>query len=283
MAEMQKSIDSAKRFKSLIRSLRPTAKAHARYSDQALRFSKDHEMLRSDRSAKKIELKKISFMESDLFDCEFLVGRVGQTWFETTAPGCNAIATTSLQVSEISSPPIVLLPLGRRVFKRGSADHSIIEHEFVHICQAIRGIFPGNFENADSPLDLQFTDYVRAEFEANFLQLMLCPKLLPPAEYGINLEEWCFLRGYTQALERFLYAGVSGNFSQEQLFSALEHLPQALQTFIEKSKLDTPVSSRFIERLKIFTIQALSLAVPRGALNLRQAKVHDRVVRWAQK
>ncbi len=175
---------------------------------------------------------------------------------------------------------MVLLPVGRRP-KKNSVHHSIIEHEFVHVCQALCGRFPSNFENTQTPLLGQFTHFVQAEFEANYLQLSFCPDLAP-TEFEMTTEEWCFLRGYTQALERFLLSGICGNFSEAKLFDTLKKLPPALQRFIKKMGMDSKLNTAFIGKLKTFTSTALTISVPVETLDPIQLIIYEKLLNWTR-
>jgi len=185
------------------------------------------------------------------------------------APGCNAVATPSLEIGKLKSPPIVLVEANTSL-KKNSDLHSIIEHEFVHVNQALNNHFPSNFENTKIDLTEQFIHYVYAEYEANFLQLEFWPKLRPPKKYGLELNEWCFLRGYTQALEKLLLAAILKKFSDKKLFLALDKIPKSLETFLLKLDMETEINFQFIKKLKVFSFQALQVIVQPDDLTASQ-------------
>jgi hypothetical protein len=265
---------------ALIKSLRVSKKTHARYIDEAKWFCRSYDELLDHLSKSNVVLKKTALVKSDLFGLEYLVGYVDPTWLKMTAPGCNAIATTSFQFGELGSPPIVLLP-NQKKSKKNSAMHSIIEHEFVHINQALRDRFPSNFEDSIIDLSQQFVEYAHAEFEANYLQLSFWPEL-SPKQYKITLKDWCFLRGYTQALERFLLSGILGKFPEEELFSTLQELPAELRKLLVKIGSHSETNLLFIKQLKPFSVNALSNMISVESLNRLQVRTYKRVLEWTQ-
>lgn len=227
-----------------------------------------------------VPIKKIEFIRSDLFDRKYLVGFVNRSWLSKTAPGCNAIATPSLEIGELKSPPIVLVA-SKAILKRNSRLHSILEHEFVHVNQALNNDFPSNFTSSKTDLSDQFIHYVCAEYQANFLQLETWPKLRPPEKYGLKLEEWCFLRGYTQALERLLRSAIEEKISDKKLFSTLNKIPKTLRKLLPTLDLETETTLRFIERFKIFSFQALQIVAPVDNLTASQSSVYKKILIWS--
>ncbi len=228
-----------------------------------------------------VPIEKAELIHSDLFQRDYLVGFVDPSWLSKTAPGCNAIATPCLEIGELKSPPIVLVAT-RKNIKKNSSLHSIVEHEFVHINQVLNGSFPPNFENAKTDLSRQFVHYVYAEYEANFLQLENWPKLRPPRKYGLELEEWCFLRGYTQALERLLIAAIAEKFSDRKLFLALNKIPTSLKQLLLKLDLETENTHQFIARFKVFSFQALQIVVRVDNLTASQHLVYEKILKWLE-
>ena len=72
---------------------------------------------------------------------------------------------------KIDVPPLVLVP-GRQRRARSSTFISILEHEVVHVNQAIIGCFPEREEHrALKHAVATFYAIIRSEFDANSLQL----------------------------------------------------------------------------------------------------------------
>lgn len=168
----------------------------------------------------------------------------------------------------------------KKNIRKNSNLHSIVEHEFVHVNQILNGSFPPNFENAKTDLSRQFVHYVYAEYEANFLQLENWPKLRPPRKYGLKLEEWCFLRGYTQALERLLIAAIAEKFSDKKLFLALNKIPKSLKQLLFKLDLETEKTHQFIATFKVFSFKALQIVVRVDNLTVSQYRVYTKILKW---
>lgn len=266
-----------KKAKQMAKNVLPSLKIYSQY----IKLSQVYcETLRNSYSkATALPIKEATLMYSDLFSQDYLIGFVARDWLAMTAPGCNAIATMSLEIGKLSSPPIVLVA-GKRNLKKNSSFQSIIEHEFVHINQALIGQFPTNFESDKTDLCQQFVNYVYAEYEANFLQLEYWPKLRPPAKYGLSLEEWCFLRGYTQALERLLLSAITEKFSDKKLFSCLNKIPKSLEKMLPKLDADTEIGHQFISRLKVFSFQALQMVANVDRLPSQQGRMYKKILEW---
>lgn len=278
---MKTQQDSAnkKRAKQMAKKLLPSLKVHNQYIQQSKKYCQT--FWNSYINTDGIPIKKIELITSDLFRRDYLVGFVNSSWLYEMAPGCNAVATPSLEIGKLKSPPIVLVAANTSL-KKNSNLHSIIEHEFVHVNQALNNHFPSNFENTKIDLTEQFIHYVYSEYEANFLQLEFWPKLRPPKKYGLELNEWCFLRGYTQALEKLLLAAILEKFSDKKLFLALNKIPKSLETFLLKLDIETEINFQFIEKLKVFSFQALQVIVQPDDLTASQYLVYKKILKWLE-
>lgn len=261
----------------MAKKLLPSLKVHNQYIQKSKNYSQTFRNSYIDTNG--IPIKKIELIYSDLFRRDYLVGFVSTSWLHKVAPGCNAVATPSLEIGKLKSPPIVLVAANKDL-KKNSNLHSIIEHEFVHVNQALNNNFPSNFENTKIDLIEQFIHYVHAEYEANFLKLEFWPKLRPPTKYGLELKEWCFLRGYTQALEKLLLSAILGKFSDKKLFLALNKIPKSLETFLLKMDIETEINFQFIKRLKVFSFQALQVIVQPDELAESQYLIYEKVLKW---
>src|SRR3954466_528382 len=82
------------------------------------------------------QVRELVKRRSLLYERDYLLAFVDAEWIGAIAPGCDAIASNNE-----GAPPLVLLP---RELQPG-----IVEHEFVHINQALMGTFPSN-DVADS-------------------------------------------------------------------------------------------------------------------------------------
>ena len=130
-------------------------------------------------------------VKSNIFQKKYLLVYIKKQWFQELDPRCDAIASPSLIFINYPSPPLVIIP-GRQLPARDKVFLSILEHEIVHVNQAILGKFPaepgkGHFGNLIADL----IDFTRAEYEANIIQHVKLPDgVLWPKE-EVSLEEWC--------------------------------------------------------------------------------------------
>jgi hypothetical protein len=155
--------------------------------------------------------------KSELFRREYLVAEVDSAWLDRLAPGCDAVtAPIGTRSQGLDLPPLVLVPeSNRRV--AGAEFASVVEHEIVHVNQMLRGVSPDEeMSAAKGDQRARFIDVVRCEYEANLLQLVRWPSLFPH-QYGLTLDRWCALRGWTQALEK----AVLGYFCKSHRLGAL--------------------------------------------------------------
>lgn len=193
-------------------------------------------------------------MKSELFGKEYLCCYARKSWFDRKAPDFDALATTSIVfLGIIDSPPAVIIPEGKSF--KSQKMRSILEHEFVHVNQAILGCIPSNFEHGDGDLCQEILDYTLGEYEANFLQLARWPVLLP--KFQISLEEWCVLRGYTQALECFILSGLRGSFPERKLFATIDKVERASEKTFMELGASAHIARKFAQSTRRFAQQAL--------------------------
>jgi len=152
----------------------------------------------------------LGFRNSRIFNREFLVAWVDDNALSRFKPSTEAIMMPVEPVLEGLAPfPVVIAPISHRR-SRNHRSISILDHEMVHVCQALRGTWPSCWpEERDALLD-EFILYTRIEYEANLLQLSRWPNAhTPNAE--VTIEQWSLLRGYTQALEEMLRSAACGD------------------------------------------------------------------------
>lgn len=274
---VEQNIKDRRKAKQMVKTILPNLKIYNQYVNRCRTFA---QVLNCSNFGKsRIPIKKVELIHSDLFDRKYLVGFVNQSWLAKTAPGCNAIATPCLEIGELKSPPIVLVG-SISILKRNSSLHSILEHEFVHVNQALNDDFPSNLTNPNANLTDQFIRYVFAEYQANFLQLETWPKLRPPKKYGLTLAEWCFLRGYTQALERLLLSAIEETFTEKKLFFTLNKIPKSLRKLLLMLDLETENTFNFIDRFKMFSFKALEIVAPIDNFAANQTHVYKELLKW---
>ena len=172
-------------------------------------------------------LRSLRLRKSELFDGrEYLVAYVNDNWLSGIAPNCDAIFSpmSGQTEQEFQLSPFVYLPESK-LRARNKIFRSIVEHEFVHVNQAIMGTFPvlPTKRMAGDLLDL-FLDRTSSEYEASFLQFVKWPEVIPEEAAALSLEQWCFLRGYSQALEHVLLATAELDFPPLEVEIFLDNL-----------------------------------------------------------
>lgn len=266
------------RFAPLLRQLTPPQKAHEQYLRHARSFvQKISETI--DVSA----ALRFEFYPSELFSGrKFLLGYAVSQWMGNHFPGMNAVATDRFEFFGIKGPPIILLP--EHGLRRKSRGHlSVIEHEIVHINQAILGCFPARvFPNNPNRALGTFISFVIAEYQANNLQLTRWPTLYPHREVDITLDHWCILRGYTQALETFLGAVLSGDVSVNCFTTVFENAEQTFPKAFAENSLDKAMVEWLLLQIDDHLCKALYVVAGRNSV-LASGPNAKNFVKWLRK
>lgn len=225
-----------KRAARLSRTLRPPKIVHDAYVDAARMFLGVVDLLPFVRyQDQMLQLEGLKWHESALFGREYLVAYVDDEQLAGIAPDCDAISTVTTSI------PLVFAPVGRRR-SRSEAFLSILEHELVHVNQALLGLAPTKERCPTVERSLAgFFDNVRVEYQANLLQLTTWPRLFPD-KYGLPLEHWSALRGWSDALE----SAVCGVFCPPELIGAfLNRLPVVARARFAAFGVSGPVATWF--------------------------------------
>jgi hypothetical protein len=181
------------------------------------------------------------------------VAYVETAWYQAAAPASDAITSTLSGTGAL--PPLVIVPDRQR--RRDERFRSIIEHEFVHINQAIVGtLMPSPRGSGTQRVASAFFSRFRNEFEAHLLQLVRWPRLFPH-RLGLSLEHWCVLRGYTDALQAIFLAAWRGQFSARDLVGFLDGLPRRLPRWLEELGVDDTLASSLRRDLGLHVAVAL--------------------------
>ena len=200
-------------------------------------------------------LTALKLRRSELFEGrEYLVAYVSDEWLRGIAPGCDAVASPMAGPSAendlgMQVPPLVFLPQSKRR-TRSNEFRSIVEHEIVHINQALLGTFPELpvRGTAEELLD-DLVASTAVEYEACFLQEVRWPSE-HPAQAGVSLEHWCLLRGYTQALEHILLLVAQIDARPGDVERFLDLLASSLPAALGRVGADDDLGSWFRERLE---------------------------------
>ncbi|MDY0003822.1 MAG: hypothetical protein RBU30_21170 [Polyangia bacterium] len=208
-------------------------------------------------------LKGLRMQESKLFvGHEYLLAFVADAWLAAIAPSCDAICSTMTAQQDLLHaggrlPPLVFIPTSRRR-ARNSAFLSVVEHEIVHVNQAILGAAPEppKGSGVEELLDF-FVKLAAAEYEANFIQLVQWPETFP-VDLSVSLGHWCVLRGYSQALEQVMMLGIDMDFPAATSTGFLESLDSLLPDLLLRIGASEEVIAWFLPLLTSHVYTAMS-------------------------
>lgn len=213
----------------LLAKIRVSDVVYAKYRNQARKFMADFPGSRAAASPVGRFISAVLMRKSVLFGREFLTAYADPTWLQTSFPQTDAVAVPSIEFVSLPSPPLVLIPNAAEALKNNTS-LSILEHEFVHVNQAISGTFPDSPKGAAEEVLEGILSLTRSEYEANLLQLTRWPQLYVRSgkKYGFSLESWSIFRGYTQSLEQTVLAVKRKQIGKGEFQKFLDMLPSAL-------------------------------------------------------
>jgi hypothetical protein len=272
-----------RRFDALLKTVTPTDIVHQQYVLEAKSFLELSAANTINAGAlKSAQRNRFKFYSSELF-CgrKFLVGFFPDRWMDEHHPACNAVATDGFEFNGIKGPPIVVLRDGGHVYEHDDF-RSILEHEMVHVNQALLGRFPGRTfpENPRHAFATMMT-VLMAEYQANVLQLTKWPKLFPYKEVPFSLDQWCIFRGYTQALEAFLEAALSGQTSVICFKTVFDEAHETLREAFLNESLDEKMAKWLVLQITQHVGHALTVAIENSLVGLsRPAKA---LSKWIEK
>ncbi len=229
-------------------------------------------------------IRGLGLRRSKLFDDrEYLVAHVDDDWLNRFAPGCDAACSPMVEPSGdreqwLQTPPLVFIPYSKRR-ARSNAFRSVVEHEIVHVNQAIMGTFPElpTGRRAEDLLDFLLS-LATAEYHACFVQLVRWTNMFP-TDAEVSLDHWCLLCGYSQALERVLSVVVCSNFSALSVQDFLNALEATLPDMLRRAGAVEELIPWFTPRLH----SHLVIAVKTVESHLPAAQEHPAfraAVRW---
>lgn len=248
-------IDGIKKSAKLLAEIVPSGTIYAAYQRQAEKLVGLPDAFSlsplSEGSITGFEMR-----DSILFQRAYLVAYADPTRLEVEFPGTDAVTVVNLRLDSCSPPPFVLLSETTKKSK-GRFFKSVLEHEFVHVNQAIRGTFPASPKGAAKELVENLLQVTRAEYEANLIQLTRWPQFYfqkVPAHlregHGLSLDRWCVLRGYTQGLERIVGAAASGRIEEGEFMEFIDRLPAALPLGFRRLGFDQALGKEYAASLR---------------------------------
>ncbi len=239
----------------------PSDAMHARYLTACRSYRARHrhspQSMSADGTVTRIE--SLRTYESQLFGREYLVAYVSAEWLARAAPDCDAVA--SISIGPAAPPALVMMPASAHS-KTDDITTSILEHEIVHVNQALLAIFPDKHWHEGIPDAVSaFFSIVRGEYDANRLQLARWPQLRPPSGQ-LDLDYWCVLRGWVDALE----FAVGGALCRPDAIPAvLDAIPNRVPAEFEALAVDPALGPEFIGDLRGHVEEATKVIVERGA------------------
>jgi hypothetical protein len=250
------SLRERRRFAALRRRLTPDPAQHRAYLREVSAYVAESRAA-APRLAHDGHVGHVTALElwhSALFGRRYLVAYVDASWYHAAAPGSDAMTSTLSGMDAL--PPLVIVPHRRRP-PRGERFRAIIEHEFVHINQAILGtLLPSPRGTARHRLASLFFTRLRNEYTAHLLQTIRWPRFFPHG-FGISLEHWCVLRGYTDALEAVFVAAWRRECRPGDLVAFLNHLPGRLRWCLRRLGADETLVSWFRRHLVLHVAVAI--------------------------
>src|SRR5207249_9024616 len=132
------------RFRRLLDKLTPGSSTYREYHERAELYLAAHDLLLPTVSYRGQNgvVSRLQIRKSELFGREYLVAYVDSEWLRRVAPESDAIASTMLGPDLSSAPPPLVLVPEVRARSRSESFRSLLEHEFVHINQALLVVFP---------------------------------------------------------------------------------------------------------------------------------------------
>ena len=280
------SVQDRRKSRRLLAKLTPGAAAYGEYRERVAIYLGAHDVClpvisyRGEIGA----VSELQMRPSVLFDREYLVAYVSPKWFRVVAPSFDAIASPILASEEayVKPPPLLVFVPHDRLRSRSEIFRAVLEHEFVHVNQAILGLFPVRklALRAEDLLD-DFWAHATAEYEACVVQLTRWPlPRLYPRRFGVSLEHWCVMRGYTQALEESLAAvGSEDGFPPQELARFLEMLPADLPDRLRRLGVTPTLAAWFTERFVTHVGVAISNLL-QAAPQMRERETFQVAGRW---
>ena len=258
------SQDEKAKHTRLLARLTPPSSVHEEYRcrvDNYLRMTGP--ALRAGQPGPVTALK---LRRSELFGRrEYLVAYVADEWLHGIAPGTDAVASTMAGRSArdgllVQAPPLVCLPQSKRR-ARSNEFRSIVEHEIVHINQALAGTVPAPPAQGTAEEILEhFVARAACEYEACFLQGVRWPTE-HPTQLCMSLDHWSLLRGYSQALEETLILVVQMDARPEEVQRFLDLLAWSLPAALARAGAEDDLVPWFRERLEGHLVTAVRLVM----------------------
>jgi hypothetical protein len=265
-------INSQPELTRLLKIVTPSIKVHQNYLDEVELFINSHNDFSNltKGHGQKPHIKKLKLVHSEVFNREYLVAFADDDWFNTVAYPFNAATTPSLLSYNLPSPPLVIVSeINSRAKNKNFL--SILEHEFVHVNQAIQNNFPDTSNFSHEPFRL-LINYTFAEYQAYFIQYYHFPEVYKEAleTCDYSLENFSIVRGYVQALEALVLNICLGQLSSHAVDDLLKTWRKQLPSEFKQMGLPEIRGGHYAVILPTFLNQAitqLSIRFPSKPIN----------------
>ncbi|HXH75368.1 MAG TPA: hypothetical protein VNJ08_10415 [Bacteriovoracaceae bacterium] len=263
------AIFPSERYIKVLKSVTPSIREFTQYSLEVESFIHDYEMqlLLFNPNKEEVPLKKFKLIKSKIFNKKYLVATCCPDWYRDIAGTYDAVSTPSLNILGLDSPPLVIIPETSASLK-SKKFLAIMEHEFVHLNQALKGQYPKtDFSRAQSKV---FMDILRAEYQAYFIQYNFYPASLNEMNKKVNdLEEFSIFRGLIEAIERLTHSIYQRQLPQNQVQKNLRQLHENLHLEFRKIGLPVRLGKSYASKLPPYigaaTIQLMTRPLgPKG-------------------
>lgn len=233
--------------RSLVLHLTPDTAQYSRYFEEAQNFV--------DKCQHHFPVVKAVLKESTLFQKKYLVVYVDDDWFDEVAGDLAAFVMPDLQFLNCQAPAAALVPVSK-MRSRQKDFLSILEHEFVHLNQWIKGFNPGTDFKGQNPSE-DFIRYLNAEFQAYFIQYTFNPAAFRSLENGAEiLRDTCAIKALNQATIKLARAVSTNNadLDVEKTFSSLQ---AKLKKTLGKMGVSSSLKDELAKNFTIYFMKAL--------------------------
>lgn len=222
-------IDPQRVATRLIKARTPKARAYAEYLENADIYVHAHrDRPPTFKIYEGLELPALlEFRRSVLFGREYLVAWIQE--LELLNQGLRGLDAVTSEINVPWDPmplPIIVAPASKRR-GRSRAFSSVMEHETVHVNQAITGLPIPKFQVALVPELLNdFFSLVHCEYEAYYIEAARWPPKLNFGSVALSFEQLVLIRSYTDALETVFCEAAEEQIPGRLLPEFLDRVPQ---------------------------------------------------------
>ncbi len=249
----------------LTKALTPSSRLYSKYRSNVDLFLRAHKeqrplfRLRDER----VMASHLNLHKSVLFRRGYLVAWVDDDAYRRAVPGVDAMVAEVGIDADSPLIPLILAPESR-IVSRSQPFLSILEHEVVHVNQALFGHPIPEFK-ADSLSELFdcFSAYATREYQANLIQLVRRPSA-ELRRTTVSFDQWVLLRAYTPALESVLRETASGRIRRGLVPRFLDEVPAQASALLRRWGCPGDLTDWFQSRWSVHVFTALKMLKEKG-------------------